>query len=165
MGADSWIETYAIDDSLGIKSLYLCVCIQLIEIAYSECQIGIGEELDSLSFLHTHEEGINILLDGAFLEQSGEGLGSFLQHLDIGYRLDCLVLLCKLWALDNLWIAYDDAAWIKVIIECLALTKELWREEKVELLYAPFGSPSSGGQKPSGTRGCNRPPVLGTATL
>ena len=32
-------------------------------------------------------------------------------------------------------------------------------------LYAPFGSPSSGGQKPSGTRGCNRPPVLGTATL
>ena len=24
-------------------------------------------------------------------------------------------------------------------------------------LYAPFGSPSSGGQKPSGTRGCNRP--------
>ena len=32
-------------------------------------------------------------------------------------------------------------------------------------LYAPFGSPSSGGQKPSGTRGCNRPPVLGTALL
>ena len=32
-------------------------------------------------------------------------------------------------------------------------------------LYAPFGSPSSGGQKPSGTRGCNRPPVLRTATL
>ena len=32
-------------------------------------------------------------------------------------------------------------------------------------LYTPFGSPSSGGQKPSGTRGCNRPPVLGTATL
>ena len=24
-------------------------------------------------------------------------------------------------------------------------------------LYTPFGSPSSGGQKPSGTRGCNRP--------
>ena len=27
-------------------------------------------------------------------------------------------------------------------------------------LYAPFGSPSSRGQKPSGTRGCNRPTVL-----
>ena len=27
-------------------------------------------------------------------------------------------------------------------------------------LYAPFGSPSSGRQKPSGTRGCNRPTVL-----
>ena len=139
MGTDSWVETYAIDDCLGIESLYLCVCIQLIEVAYSECQIRIGEELDSLSFLHAHEESINVLLDGAFLEQRGEGLGCFLQHLDIGYRLDCLVLLCELWVLDNLWIAYDDAAWVKVIIECLALTKELWREEEVELLHALLG--------------------------
>ena len=39
------------------------------------------------------------------------------------------------------------------------LTKPLFNS-----LYDPFGSPSRG-QKPSGTRGCNRPPVLGTATL
>ena len=32
------------------------------------------------------------------------------------------------------------------------LTKPLFNS-----LYAPFGSPSSGGQKPSGTRGCSRP--------
>ena len=73
MGADSWVKTYAIDDCLGIESLYLCVCIQLIEVAYSECQIGIGEELDSLSFLHAHKESIDVLLDGTFLEKSGEG--------------------------------------------------------------------------------------------
>ena len=40
------------------------------------------------------------------------------------------------------------------------LTKPLFNS-----LYAPFGSPCSGGQKPSGTRGCNRLPVLRTATL
>ena len=85
MGADSWVKTYTIDYCLGIESFYLCVCIQLIEVAYSECQIGIGEELDSLSFLHAHKEGIDVFLDSAFLEQSGEGLGCFLQHLDIGY--------------------------------------------------------------------------------
>ena len=34
MGADSWVKTYAIYDSLGIESLYLCVCIQLIEVAF-----------------------------------------------------------------------------------------------------------------------------------
>ena len=39
------------------------------------------------------------------------------------------------------------------------LTKPLFNS-----LYDPFGSPSRG-QKPSGTRGCNRPPVLRTATL
>ena len=128
MGADSWVKTYAIDDCLGIESLYLCVCIQLIKVAYSECQIGIGEELNCLGFLHTHEEGIDVFLDGTFLELSGEGLGCFLQHLDIGYSLDCLILLFELWALDNLWIAYDDTAWVKVIVESLALTKEPWRE-------------------------------------
>ena len=139
MSADSWVKTYAFDDCLGIESLYLCVCIQLIEVAYSECQIGIGEELNRLGFLHTHKESINVLLDGTFLEQSGKCLGSFLQHVDIGYSLDCLVLLFELWALNNLWIAYDDAAWVKVIIESLALTKELWREEKIELLHALLG--------------------------
>ena len=39
------------------------------------------------------------------------------------------------------------------------LTKPLFNS-----LYDPFGSPCRG-QKPSGTRGCNRPPVLGTASL
>ena len=135
----SLVKTYTIDDCLGIESLYLCVCIQLIEVAYSECQIGIGEELDCLCFLHSHEEGIDVFLDGTFLEQSGEGLSCFLQHLDIGYRLDCLVLLCKLWAFYNLWIAYDDAAWVKVIIECLALTKELRREEEKKVLVKRHG--------------------------
>ena len=47
-GYHSWVKTYAIDDCLGIEPLYLCVCIQLIEVAYSECQIGIGEELNCL---------------------------------------------------------------------------------------------------------------------
>ena len=39
------------------------------------------------------------------------------------------------------------------------LTKPLFNS-----LYDPFGSPYRG-QKPSGTRGCNRPSVLRTATL
>ena len=73
MGANSWVKTYAINDCLSIESLYLCVCIQLIEVAYSECQIGIGEEFDCLCFLHAHEESINVFLDGTFLEKSGEG--------------------------------------------------------------------------------------------
>ena len=35
--------------------------------------------------------------------------------------------------------AYDNAARVKVIIKCLALTKELRREKEVELLHALFG--------------------------
>ena len=68
-----------------------------------------------------------------------EGLGSLFHHLNIGYSLDCLVLLCELRALDNLWIAYDDAAWIEIIIESLALSEELRGEEEIELLHSFLG--------------------------
>lgn len=93
-----------IDDCLGIESLYLCVCIQLIEVAYSECRIGIVSLTASASAI-AHEEGIDVLLDSAFLGAKRRRSWRFLQHLDIGYRLDCLVLLCKLRTLDNLWIS------------------------------------------------------------
>ena len=60
-------------------------------------------------------------------------------HIDIGYLIDCLIFFCKLRTINYLWIAYDNTAWVKVIIECLALTKELRREEEVELLHALLG--------------------------
>ena len=54
--AYSWIKTHTTNDALGVETLHLGVCIQLIEVAYSECQIRIGEELDSLCFLHAHKQ-------------------------------------------------------------------------------------------------------------
>ena len=68
VSTDTRIKTYAINDSLCVKSLHFCICIKLIEVAYSECQIGIGEELDSLCFLHAHKQGVDVLLDGTLLQ-------------------------------------------------------------------------------------------------
>ena len=44
MRADSWIQTYTLNDRLRIQSLHLRIGIQLVEIAYSQSQIGIGKQ-------------------------------------------------------------------------------------------------------------------------
>ena len=139
MRTNARIQTHAVDDSLRIQPLHLRISIQLVEVAYSQSKISIGEKLHSLSLLHTHEERIDVLLDGTLLQQSRKSLGSLLQHLHIRYTLDSLILLSKFRAVDNLRIAHDDAARIEIIIECLALTKELRREEQVEFLHALLG--------------------------
>ena len=139
MSTNSWIKTYTFYDSLGIKTFDLSVCIKFVEIAYTQSQIGIGKELHSLCFLHAHKECINILLDGTFLQECSESLSSFFQLLYICYSIDCLVLFCELRTIDYLWITYDNTAWVEIIIECLALTKKLWREKEIEFLNSFLG--------------------------
>ena len=56
---------------------------------------------------------------------------------------------------DNVFFSKTYPSFLTVKEGSTSLTKPLFNS-----LYAPFGSPSSGGQKPSGTRGCNRPTVL-----
>ena len=41
MTSDTRIQTYTIDDLLGVKSFALCVCIKLVEISHTQRQIGI----------------------------------------------------------------------------------------------------------------------------
>ena len=139
MCANTWVKAYTFNDSLGIKTFDFCICIKLVEVTHSQSQIGIGKELNSFSFLHAHKECIDILLDGTFLQECSKSLGCFFQHLYICHSIDCLILFCKLRTIDNLWITYDNTTWVKVVIECLALTKELWREKEVELLHSLLG--------------------------
>ena len=47
--------------------------------------------------------------------------------------LNCGVFLIELLALNYLWITYDDATRIKVIVQCLALTQKLRRKKQVEV--------------------------------
>ena len=55
MGADAGVEAYAGDDGLGVETLDLAIGVELIEIADAQGEVGVGEELDGLGFLHAHE--------------------------------------------------------------------------------------------------------------
>ena len=56
VGADAWVETYAVDDGARVKTFHLGVRVKLVEIAYTQGEIGVGEELHGFSLLHAHKE-------------------------------------------------------------------------------------------------------------
>ena len=97
--------------AFGIESFDFGIGVELIEIAHTEGKIGVGEEFHGFGFLHAHEEGIYIRLQGTFLQKRGKDLSSFFHPFHIGYGLDGLVFFSKLRTVDQLGIAYDDAHW------------------------------------------------------
>ena len=60
MSTDTWVEAYTRDDCLRVEPLDLSIGIELIEIADTKGEIGVGEELDGLGFLQAHEECGNV---------------------------------------------------------------------------------------------------------
>ena len=137
VGTDTRIESDTLNNGLGIQSFHLGIGVEFVEIAHTQGEVGIGEELHGLSFFHAHEENGNILFNGTFNEEGGEGLGGFLHLLHIGNLANGLVLLFI--AADLLGVAHDDARGIEVVVQGLALTKELGREEEVELFDSLLG--------------------------
>ena len=81
MATDARIKADTIDDLLSIQALALCIGIQFIKVSYAQCQIGIGEQLNSLSFGEAHEQGVDVLFNCAFLKQTSKLVSSHNQTL------------------------------------------------------------------------------------
>ena len=45
MGADAWIKADTIDDVLSLQTFHFGVGVQLVEVADTESQVGVGKEL------------------------------------------------------------------------------------------------------------------------
>ena len=67
MCTDSRIQTYSVNDFLGIKSLALSIGIQFIEVGYSKSQIGVSKKFYCLRLGIAHEQDRNIFFDGALI--------------------------------------------------------------------------------------------------
>ena len=66
--ADTWIQAHTLDDCLRVQALHLGIGVQLVEVAHSQCQIRIGEEFHCLCLGQTHEQRVDVLLDGSLLQ-------------------------------------------------------------------------------------------------
>ena len=65
---DTWVKSHSVNDGLGIQALHLCVGVEFVEEAHTQCQIGVGEEFHRFSLGESHEECVDVLLDGSFLQ-------------------------------------------------------------------------------------------------
>ena len=113
MAADTRIETNPLNYFAGVKPLHLGIGVQFVEIAHPQGQIGVGEQLDSLSLGAAHENYRNLLLESRLTHQSG--------------KLPCLFLQKRVAQL----ITDNDARRVKIVIQCLALTQEFRGENDV----------------------------------
>ena len=136
MRTNARVKSYAIDNSLAIQAFHLGIGIKFVEVTNTQSQIGVGKEFNSLSFLHSHKERVNVLLNSSFLQEGSKGLSSLFEHFYIGHCCYCCIPSLKFWVINNLRIPYNDTTWVKVVIKSLALTQKFGREEKVELLHA-----------------------------
>ena len=131
--ADPRVKAHAPDDGRGVQALDLRVGVKLVEVAHPECEICVGEKLDGLGLLQAHVQRRDVLLYGALLQQAGKLMCGTLQEGDISQGIDCLILLDKLRMLYYLRYAHYYPAGIEVVVQGLALAKELRGKEQVEL--------------------------------
>ena len=113
MGTDTRIKADSIDDLLCVQSLHLCISVQLIEIGYTQCKIGICKQFNCLCFRKSHKQGINIFLNSTLLQKFRKSMCCF-------YQSDILHISTN-----------DDTRRIQVIVESLALTQEFRTEDDI----------------------------------
>ena len=113
MASDTRIKTNTIYDLLGVQTLTFCIGIQLIEVSNAQCQIGIGEQLNCLGLSESHEQGIDIFLNCAFLQQTAKLVSSFNQ-----------TLIVKVGTNDN-------TRRIKIVTKSLGLAQKFRAEDNI----------------------------------
>ena len=92
MQSDARVETDAVDNVACVKSLHFGVCVEFVEVAYAQGKICVCEEFDRLGLLHAHEQGGDVLLEGAFAEKCREFARGVFQPLCVGKLAYGLVL-------------------------------------------------------------------------
>ena len=101
VAADTGIKADTINDLLSVQTLALCVGVQFVEVSHAQGKICVCEQLNSLCLGEAHEQGVDVLLDGAFLQQTSKLVCCFDQPLIVQVS------------------ANDDTRRIQVIIESL----------------------------------------------
>ena len=119
MGADARVEADAVDDFLCVEAFGLCVGIQLIEVGDAEGQVGVSEELYSFGFGEAHEQGVDVFLQSALLEERREDMGPILAGIVAGD---------------------DDPGGIQVIVQRLGFAEEFGAENQVLRVVLLSGS-------------------------
>ena len=111
--SDARIKAHAPDDGGGVQALHLRVGVELVEVAYTQGEVRVREQLHRLCLGQAHEKSLDVILYGSFLQEGGE------------------LVRCTVQTLVPLRTSDDDTARVQVVVQGLALPKELRREDDV----------------------------------
>ena len=113
MSTNTRIQANTVDDLLSVQPFHLSIGIQFVEVADTQCQVGVGEQLNCLCLSKAHEQSVNVLFNCAFLQEFCKSV-------------------CCLYQSSIIHIgANDNAGRIKVIVQSLTLTQELRAEDDI----------------------------------
>ena len=111
--SDTRVQAHAPDDGGGVQALHLRVGVELVEVAHTQGEVRVREQLHRLCLGQAHEKGLDVILYGPFLQEGGE------------------LVRCTVQTLVSFWASDDDTARVQVVVQGLALPKELRREDDV----------------------------------
>ena len=121
IAADARFKAHAFDDLLRIQSFHLGIGVQLIEVGHVKSQISIGKELNRFRLRKAHDQRVNVLCDGALLQQTRKGIRGLHQTSVIHIR------------------ANDDPAGIEVVLQDFGFPQELRTEKDVvAVVFLPY---------------------------
>ena len=67
MRTDARVQADTLNDGLCVQSFHLRIRIQLVEVAYTQCQVSIGKQLHRFCLLQSHEQRIDVRFQGTLL--------------------------------------------------------------------------------------------------
>ena len=133
MAADAGIVTNTLDDLRRVESADGRVRIEFIEIGDTQRQVCIGEEFDGLGLGGGHDQRGDVVVDRAFLKQTGELFGGRGQFAGEG---------------RSLRYANNNAAGVQIVVQGMPFAQELGAEEEFPSRVAlddTFGVPNRNG--------------------
>ena len=130
------VKAHAPDDGRGVQALDLRVGVQFVEVAHPEREVCVREELDGLGILQAHVQRRDVLLYGALLQQGRELMCGTLQERYVGNCADGIVFFLEFGIIYQIRYPDDYATRIQIVVQGLALAKELRGEEQVQPLQA-----------------------------
>ncbi len=100
MVAYARVESYAFDDCLRVEAFYLGVCVELVEVAHPQGEVGVGEEFHGFGLLEPHVQSRDVGLYCPLLQQGRECVCGLFEACDVGNGCDCGVFGCEFGSVD-----------------------------------------------------------------
>ena len=107
MAADARVQAHAVNNLTTVQSVADGVGVQFIKRSHTHGKVGVGKQFDGFGLGAVGKQHVDVLFDGALLQQRGKGFGALAD------------------------LTHHDAAGVQVVIQGAAFAQKLGAEDDV----------------------------------